>query len=766
MIEEAPSDEQDNEEEGIPDFDLYMGLLDEEDSLGLNEDIPLVDQFVEEGYMTIDDPFIWLDDAMLSILENVKSFPTSLGQNSTWDPSIDNNLYSGSYEVLFMLTFLSFLVAFTFRKTVGYFRNSAKSMPFIDEAKIPVQVDEKATPEATFISCVNVSDFESFGPVIPKTDYEAPEIHCLEEEMVTDDRSQGSILDELIHRRQMIETVSPSASSLTLSQNLNNDLISLYSNESPIELTVLSDELTNGLVEGEHDSQLFDLSDGLKNYNEFMDLSIAGTEQDLQDLQVNRTENTLRSSKEILEETVRETERILKLTDMADRLASLVSQNSNGLEEIIDYFEKLSENETLSGNTGSASTHMEQEENNEIRSLKQITNTTTTSPAENVDPNVEGSSSESTDKVLQQIELPNNIITNEIPRKQSILKAVFNNSPTKNQVHNKFGDSKIPVPTSSEKHIGRILHSPRPKSQKLKSFTISKPVLEYLLERPEPDLDEYLTSLFDADPKIVINSGLLESLSKENIDTLLGVYKGKETSENWKERYDNFDILIGHLRLHLPQSLYTYFEEKIYDNMEDILAMVSTTRSKLLEKVILFFREIVYYGNNYTLTDEFFVVLLHLLIPLTKSTSKFIHKLSLKSLCLMVQAVDITTFRRCFDLMFLDILSNKKLKGEKFACLFMIKFYVAANYNLLKDEDTEDIIGKLAPLVSSLAIDSFQLTRAELVEIYLILEKRIPESTVLVKFYEGFSNFLKTRVKKPDALINTSPDVSGLLESF
>lgn len=551
-------------------------------------------------------------------------------------------------------------------------------------------------------------------------------------------REFNQTIDELVNRRKLIDLLPSSQGS---SLEINHEPHSLSSRNYPVNMTLLSDEITavwgdGDELENEKGHDEYQLTDDIERINQAEPSDNFAETVFQMDLGSSESEYKTQQSEafsNIVESYVRSIKHIKELNEY---LEGFTPDNSS-VDEKIDFFEILSGKEQAStiatslteedsmgpelGSSYEKSTDVIQKDSSKAKDTVDIEN-----------------------EVLKEIILPNEL---SLPRKQSILKAVFESSPaSKNEL---FSSPSSKIPILNNDRVERIIRSPRPEFHSQQKSKITDEVLKHFFSTEEPDIEGYLVELFGEDPKVSINTDLLETLSRENIDTLIDVYVGKEFSENWKERYENFDLLIGHLRLHEPKQLYSYFEEKIFDVIEDILEMVGTSRSKLLEKVILFSREIVYYGDSFTLNDESFVSLIHLLIPLTKSTSKFIYKLALKSLCLMIQAVGIQDFKRIFNLMSSDILGNRKLKGEKYACLFMIKFYLAANYKDMTGDDSAEIVKKLLPFTSNLAIDSFQKTRAEIVEIYLILERKIPQSPNLVLFYDSFSTFLKSKLEKP-----------------
>ncbi|CCH41244.1 hypothetical protein BN7_781 [Wickerhamomyces ciferrii] len=324
-------------------------------------------------------------------------------------------------------------------------------------------------------------------------------------------------------------------------------------------------------------------------------------------------------------------------------------------------------------------------------------------------------------------------------------------NPCESQIDStpKPSPSKIPVSQSPHKRSLSRLSSPRKKNP-LKVFRISDLVETYLINRETSDIDTYLNLAFGSDIDVDMNVELLEVLTMENIDDLLKVYSGKETSENWKARHDNFGLLIGHLKLHLPKGFYDYFQEQLYDIIEDILEMAYTKRTKLLEKVILFIRNYVYYSNGVTLDDELYTTLIHLLLHVAKNKLDFISRPTVRSLCLMIQALNLDSFKRCFHMIFDNILSNKTLREEKYHSLLIIKFYLSVNFHYFTKEDFDDILDLILPYVPLLTIDSYQKTRAELAEIYLICLRLNPSSKQLAAFYDRFPTFVKSNITKPN----------------
>lgn len=562
-----------------------------------------------------------------------------------------------------------------------------------------------------------------------------PSNNLLGETPRPESRYYNDFVDEMVNRKKLIE-LSPSSCGSLDAKDIDHQLLS--PSTSPVNITLLSDDITNvisdqnDMIQGELENFLDLVVDPIEIVNiEFEPVFKI-------DLEPNERNVKEMSRKYTSDDIFQINTPIGRPLDSARNMAGIVknfTSDDSSLDEKIEYFEALS-GQRLNDATVSSPENVEK-----VFGGNASTSESTT----------QSLSSSNNRQVLSQLTIPNEKDLTIQSEKPLILKTVFETSSAFKRASSSSPNSKIPL-ASKEKNVGRIIRSPRPKSQSQQKFKITDDILKYFLNSKEPEIEDYLKALFGSDPNITINLNLLEALSKENIDSLLEIYKGRETSENWKERCDNLDILIAHIRLREPCRFYSYFEEGIFDVVEDILGMVSTSRSKLQEKVIIFTRELAYYGSSFSLNDESFVSLVHLLIPLTKSTSKFIAKLSLKSLCLMVQSVNIKTFRRIFNLMCSDILSNRKLKFEKYSCLFLIKFFLAVNFKKIDQVDTQDIIDKLLPYAANLAIDSFQKTRAELVEIYLIMERREPAPPNLVQFFESFSTFLRHKLKNPEHL--------------
>lgn len=322
-----------------------------------------------------------------------------------------------------------------------------------------------------------------------------------------------------------------------------------------------------------------------------------------------------------------------------------------------------------------------------------------------------------------------------LSKKEPVLRIVSNDK--------KSTPSKIPI-LSPNKSL--IKASPLSKSD---PFKINDEI-EKFLDLKEKNIELFLNELFGEDPEIIIDDEFISSLTENDIDRILLIYKGKETSENWKERYDHFDILIGHLRTHLPIDHYDYFQSKIFENLDQFLEIISTKRSLLLNKIIIFIRDIVYFGNS--LTDEEFIKLFHALIPLTKTSqiSRYVNNLTFKSLCLMIQSIDYKSFISKFESIFDKFLLDKKLKGEKYTCLFIIKFYIISNFDNFNEDQLSKIIENFIKLIDYLCIDGYQKTRMEIIEIYLILLKKGVNTELLTDYYNNLSNYLKLKVPKPE----------------
>lgn len=336
-------------------------------------------------------------------------------------------------------------------------------------------------------------------------------------------------------------------------------------------------------------------------------------------------------------------------------------------------------------------------------------------------------------RVLQEVSSPDNV-----PSK--CLKHVLLSSP-----------SKIPILSPRKEQLSSMLQSTSPKPKAKPLPQISDAVMNYFFCDGSHKGEEFLCEIFGEDLEIRMDMHRLSSLSKDDIDGIMRVFDGKETSQNWSERYLNFDILIGHTRLHLPEGNYEYFQAMISERLNDIFIMLHTTRSKLLSKVIIFARDLIFFGSDMALSSETYVNLIHSLLSLTRESqsSKHIQKLTTKSLCVMAQALTSRSFINYFDVIFEATLKNRKMKGEKYACLFMIKFAILMNRDKLTDEELCEIVDKITPMVSDLGIDAFPKTRAEIVELYLVLLKIHPHPTQLDDYYRGFTTFLKSQVPAP-----------------
>jgi hypothetical protein len=325
-----------------------------------------------------------------------------------------------------------------------------------------------------------------------------------------------------------------------------------------------------------------------------------------------------------------------------------------------------------------------------------------------------------------------------------VLKDQTNNTQTN------VSPSKIPLCSSTKPHSYTMTRgSPTPKRRRLPQ--ISDAVLKYFFESDGSDGEDFLCSVFGDDPDIKFNIDTLSSLTKEEIEDIIRIYIGKETSHNWSERYAKLDVLIGNTRLHLPEKNYDYFQEKIGERLDDIFSMIRTTRSKLLGKIIIFARDLVFFGSEIALSSETYVNLIHALLSLTRESqsSKHIQKLTTKSLCVMSQALTPSSFIDYFETIFENILKNRKMKGEKYACLFMIKFSILMNRDKFTREQLVAVVKKLIPLIPQLSIDPFQKTRSEIVELYLILTRLNVPYEELNAFYQGLTTFLKSQVGPP-----------------
>jgi hypothetical protein len=319
-----------------------------------------------------------------------------------------------------------------------------------------------------------------------------------------------------------------------------------------------------------------------------------------------------------------------------------------------------------------------------------------------------------------------------------------------NNTQAKVSPSKIPL-CSSTKPRSYTFTGGSPTSKPRRLPQISDAVLKHFFDSDGTDGEDFLCSVFGDDPDIKFNIDALSSLTKEEIEEIMRIYIGKETSQNWSERYAKLDVLIGNTRLHLPEKNYDYFQEKIGERLDDIFLMIRTTRSKLLGKIIIFARDLVFFGSEIALSSETYVNLVHALLSLTRESqsSKHIQKLTTKSLCVMSQALTPSSFINYFETIFENTLKNRKMKGEKYACLFMIKFSILMNRDKFTREQLVAVVKKLIPLIPQLSIDPYQKTRSEIVELYLILMRLNIPYEELNAFYQGLTTFLKSQVGPP-----------------
>ena len=279
---------------------------------------------------------------------------------------------------------------------------------------------------------------------------------------------------------------------------------------------------------------------------------------------------------------------------------------------------------------------------------------------------------------------------------------------------------------------------------------ISEPVLSCFFGDLSKE-EEYLDILFDDDPVVKFDVNNISKLTRSDIDSMLVVFEGKETSQNWTERYNNLDVLIGLTRLHLPEGHYLYFQDKLRLQLADMISILRTTRTKLLGKSIIFIRDLAFFGSELAVSKDTYTTLVRSLLTLTRESqaSKRIQKLSQKSLCIMSQTLTITSFIENFDTVFANTLRDRKMKGEKFTCLLMIKFSILMNKDKFTEDEVKHLIGKLSGFIPDLSTDPYQKTRAEVLELYLILKRIHPTEEDLLPYYEGLSTFQKSQVLPP-----------------
>jgi len=795
---QEPTTEERSKLDEVPEFGSFIPTKtfnddededEDEDEYSYDNGEFVANDYFEEGFIGLDG-FPWfIDDQLLSALKELHIQSTI--ENSSFIKSFNGIHFDGLIANTWLLEWLLFFTVLLIVAKVYKYINTPNTTAL--KIVFPVEIND----EENTLQSVGSHDtlFESFGPSVSRIIHENKSSDGNElTDFVTSEDSEAPFINTPTQEESILNSSTYSISSQSVDV-IRLGYNSLSSAESTLNFTFLSDEIANSRVEtnGEEDvkeATEYDIFETLKQFDglplisekqkqiaddgpiiqfgECIEDERASEESDhgncpkedldsvgapgyvidtkksraqLMNTEVEEEKDAKEGEKEeneisFIRRLIEESDTTMELESMSEFLEKFVPESSS-LDEKIEYFETVFRR-VSDHSVSTISEHEPQTPSPDLLTKVEIISEDRPTSGEC-----------DFDSVLQELEIRNHQVKEKIPRKQSILRHVFEPLPPEDGVESLSPGSKIPV-LSNEKTPRRKIYSPRPRSQKEQLCKISDSVMIYLLNPTEPNIDGYLIHLFGEDPHVVINLNLLETLSKDNIDTLLRVYEGKETSENWKERYENFDLLIGHLRYHEPELLYQYFESQILENIDEFLDLLTTKRSKLLEKVILFTREIIYYGVSLELNDEIFVMLIHRLIPLTKSTSKFIYKLSLKSLCLMIQSVSIGDFLRCLNPLFADILSNKKLKIEKFTCLFMIKFYIAAYLNKFTTVEIEEVAEELQPFVTSLSIDSYQKTRSEIVEIYLIIQKKIPRSPKLMAFYEALTTFLKSKVKKPE----------------
>lgn len=314
--------------------------------------------------------------------------------------------------------------------------------------------------------------------------------------------------------------------------------------------------------------------------------------------------------------------------------------------------------------------------------------------------------------------------------------------------------SRIPVRSPlKDQTLNLINLSPIPRFKIQERASLSRAVDDHFFKiSSDNDGEAFLGEVFGDDPYIAVSANALDHITDTDFVRCLDVFVGKETSQNWSLRFDALDTLIGHIRLRKPDDSYEHLQKLISERLEDILLLVNTTRSKLLGKVVVFVRDLVFFGSDIAQSNENYAVLLHLLIPLTRTSqaSRHIQNLATKSLCLMLQAITTASLLENFDLIFKCILKEKKMKGEKYACLVMIKFYILYNRYKMNQSDRVAIIDLIIPFVPELCIDPYQKTRAEVLELFLIFDRLDGYSPELKHYYDSLGTFLRSQVPTPE----------------
>lgn len=339
-------------------------------------------------------------------------------------------------------------------------------------------------------------------------------------------------------------------------------------------------------------------------------------------------------------------------------------------------------------------------------------------------------------------------------RNNSVLDSVFGVSPTKSKIPVLSPDKKLPAPQKQRVNI-----SPRPKStEKIEISSIVEKFLDPRLNVKTKG-ENFLTEVFGQDLEIKYEEEQILNLSKSEIKNIIAGFKDLK-EENWQACYNNMDLILGLLRSldRLDDRIGDFVVKELHSKMECFYCLTQTCRSALTNKAILFIRDVIYLSYPEDLTPEFFLKSIEVLLPFTNSSkiSKFIHKVALKSLCLMLGSLSIDSFIEGFNAFFSKVFKDKNLQGEKFACLFIITYYICNHHQDFTQKQSVLLMDKIIPFVKRLSQDKESNIRNQLAEIFLVYNKVFNRDNAIIdsieEFYMQFDHkHIKRRIK-PECL--------------
>ncbi|ODQ80442.1 hypothetical protein BABINDRAFT_161381, partial [Babjeviella inositovora NRRL Y-12698] len=303
-----------------------------------------------------------------------------------------------------------------------------------------------------------------------------------------------------------------------------------------------------------------------------------------------------------------------------------------------------------------------------------------------------------------------------------------------------------------------IFSPPSLSSRKIRSPAIpeiSSPVESFLLCNP-PYVNQYLETVYGKDPVAALESSWYVSETKDGlnhtIDSLLAHLGEKD--KNWEMLSGDLEKMLCLLKRKdtdpkITQRLITLIEQ----NIDTIVAVTSTGRPSFLKKAILFVQDVVIYSGNGELSSQSFTKLCHSLFHLHRLLkNRLIFKMATKSLCLMVASVSFVDFMYYFERLFHGSLLSKT-SLERSAALQVLKFVVCHHRGYLKADMgklVDSFIIQLRPYIPRLSSDVQVSVRTEIVELYLILLKLVPQPVSLAVFYNLLTDAWKRRIRDPE----------------